>query len=94
MYKGRSIGRLINFLNEYCGVRIAYEVIFDNFKIEFHGQPFATYRWDGDTNIPTFNFLGDHLDYERIQERLKEATVKMLKEGETVHDKEGEEIAQ
>ena len=88
MYRGRCIGRLIEFLNEYCGVRYAYEVTFHagyNY-ITFHSHPFAAFRWDVNTNIPTFKFIGDFQHFESRQEQLKGMTVQKFKEGETVHE--------
>jgi hypothetical protein len=39
--------------------------------ITLRGEPFANYTWDGDTDIPTFEFLGSWVDFNKVQEARK-----------------------
>jgi hypothetical protein len=62
--RGRTIARLIQILELYSGVRVAYECTygFDSAAgfgtVSFFG-PWATYTWEGDTDTPAFKFLQD-----------------------------------
>ena len=59
-YKGRCIGRLMYFLYDYYR-ETDRAIFFTSGKdpmITLFGEPFANYEWDGDTDIPTFTFLG------------------------------------
>ena len=68
-YKGRCIGRLMRFLYEY-DMR-SDECVFHGEKedpmITLFGKPYANYTWDGDTDVPTFTFLGEFGFLERSQ---------------------------
>lgn len=72
-YKGRCIGRLMHFLYE-IDTR-SDSAIFGDGKtspmITLHGKPYADYVWDGDSDIPTFTFLGEfaHLDQKQAMEK-------------------------
>lgn len=71
MYKGQSCGRLIEFLDRMMGCSIAYEVIFDgDHSISYKGEPFATYYWLYDTDVPVFQFVGPDRQSRSEQQSL------------------------
>lgn len=79
-YRGRCIGRLLRFLWEYD--KRADELVFHSDihgpSITLYGKPYANYTWDGDTDVPTFKFLGeDRLFRSRIQKDKKAGIVKL-----------------
>ena len=72
-YKGRSIGRLMHFLYA-IDVNSDYSIFGEGKTspmITLHGKPYADYVWDGDSDIPTFTFLGEfaHLNQRQAQEK-------------------------
>ena len=72
-YRGRCIGRLMHFLYAYIP-KSDYAIFSDKKEspmITLFGQPFADYEWDGDTDIPTFTFLGEYKYLKEKQEREK-----------------------
>ena len=78
-YKGRCIGRLMSFLYEYHH-RTDECVFYEEDKdpmITLWGRPFANYVWDGDTDIPTFTFLGEWEFLNEIQKVKKEYLLKV-----------------
>ena len=72
-YKGRCVGRLMYFLYAYN--HITDECLFSGSKespmITLFGNPFDNYEWDGDTDIPTFTFLGKYIHLNDVQEQRK-----------------------
>ena len=80
-YKGRSIGRLMYFLYQYC-IK-SDECIFHGENktpmITLWGKPFANYTWDEDTDIPTFNFLGKWKNLNKVQKNKKEIILEVIK---------------
>lgn len=84
-YRGRCVGRLLHFLCEY---RIPFysDVIFqgprkgepDVGAITLRDKLFATYKWDGDTDVPTFKFYGASAPvFEQLQVHYKEDVLKL-----------------
>ena len=72
-YKGRCVGRLLHFLYRYnhnADVAIFHDPKHDP-MITLWNKPFANYTWDGDTDVPTFTFLGDFKHFAAVQEREK-----------------------
>ncbi len=68
-YIGRSFGRMIEFLDRYCGGWRAHECTFENDgSITFKKEPFISkVEWD-DFDAPTFHFEGKGKDcFERNQ---------------------------
>lgn len=88
-YKGRCIGRLMRFLYDYC-IKSA-ECIFhgenEDPMITLYGEPFANYIWDGDSDIPTFTFLGEYEYLNKVQERKKEYILELFKLAEELFGK-------
>lgn len=66
-YTGQSIGRIMNFIEEICGLRWAEECTFGSSDgwIRYHGKPFArVVSWEGkDNDIPFFEFTGENADW-------------------------------
>jgi hypothetical protein len=57
-YRGRSVGRLMGVLEVYCGgVSVVEELTFGTNTIFYRGDVFATYTWEGDTDVPVFTFV-------------------------------------
>jgi len=55
-YKGRGCGRILGYLEKYCGLHVAEEaIVYDN-KVTYWGETIATYTWDGDSDVATFIF--------------------------------------
>ncbi len=77
-YNGRCIGRLMHFLYYYH--HRTDECIFheehEDPMITLWGKPFANYEWDGDTDIPTFTFLGEWEFLNKTQKVTKENLLK------------------
>ena len=76
-YRGKSIGRQLHYIQEYCGLHFAELVLFggEGKEITYHGQPFATVEWR-DTEfkgvqIPWFTFLGQYEPFKVSQENSK-----------------------
>lgn len=87
MYKGKCVGRIIDFIREYCGCHISDHIIIDaEFSyIELHGQLFAIYIWIGDTDIPKFKFFGKFVHFGDNQVTKREYMIRrdnLLKGGE------------
>lgn len=79
MYQGQCIGRLIFFLEEYCGISCAHEFTFHPDQTVYYGeQMVARYAWNDD--FPAFDFYGPHAaDYERNQEERYEEVVRRIR---------------
>ena|ERR1700686_79176 len=70
--KGRSIGRLMFYINKYCGLRPAEMCTFGHpgGVIMLYDKPFATVGYAGkeENAIPIFCFVGEHADsYNKTQ---------------------------
>ena len=81
-YTGRSLGRILHFLAEYCGVSIARDVTFDLGVpvITHRGTSFAEVTWgeDDQWDVPTFKFLGPNARYyQQLQDERKEDLLKL-----------------
>lgn len=72
-YRGRNIGRLMRFLYEYDMGSDAYGIFSSNNRITYRhdGPLYATYTWDGDTDVPTFEFHGQFAHLNKVQEQKK-----------------------
>jgi hypothetical protein len=55
-YRGQSYGRILHYVNIYCGLRYAEEVAVYTDKITYHDNLLATFSWEGDTDRATFKF--------------------------------------
>ena len=53
-YRGRSIDRIPHFINAYCGLSAAENVLVVEGKVEYWGRLLATYTWKEGTDIPIF----------------------------------------
>ena len=72
-YKGRCLGRLMHFLYE-IDTNSDLAIFSSKDKtpmITLHGKPYADYVWDGDTDIPTFTFLGRFAHFNQTQAMSK-----------------------
>lgn len=68
-YPGNSIGRILHYLQVYCGVTVAESVCVGDGEIKQHGETIALYSWDN--GYPYFVFVNKH--YQQHQdEYLKE----------------------
>lgn len=77
-YKGRSFGRLLNYIDKYCGLYLAERVCYgstnDEWPITFNGKPFAKVTYD-ENEVPNFVFALEYEQYEKRQELLKDEMV-------------------
>lgn len=55
-YRGRSIGRILGYLERMTTLRIVEEAIVKNNSIEYYGEIIATYEWISDTDIALIKF--------------------------------------
>lgn len=55
-YRGRSCGRILAYLEKYCGLRVAEEATVHGDKVTWWGETIATYTWDENSDIATFVF--------------------------------------
>lgn len=72
-YRGKSVGRLIAFIEKICGYHISSQCIFGNEEVKLHGKRFATYKWckDRHYHFPYFTFRGERPNwYQRYQEDI------------------------
>lgn len=82
-YNGRCVGRLMYFLYKYhhasdsCIFHGKHKV--GGSQITLWGRPFANYTWDGDTDVPTFEFLGDFSFLNKVQKREKPLLLEDIK---------------
>jgi len=86
MYKGRCIGRLVNFLTDIIGVRDAYNVTFWggynainlNCNDLTSKNIIAIYKWcviDGMADVPHFIFFNDYEYWNAESEKKIKQTV-------------------
>lgn len=69
-HKGQTGYRLLNLIEQYCGFRVAEDMIMGHNKIEYQGELLATYCWSPDKNddTPYFQFFGKNKElYARNQ---------------------------
>lgn len=70
-YKGRVLGRLLYFLYKYTFKADTFKIgggkVYESNEITL----VATYTWDGDSDVPTFEFVGDYKCLGTIQDSLK-----------------------
>jgi hypothetical protein len=64
-YKGRSCGKILGYLEKYCGLRVAEEATVYSDKVVWWGENIATYTWDGDSDVATFVF-NENLKYSSL----------------------------
>ncbi len=82
-YKGKSIGRVIQFIYRYAGVYIAERVIFHTYprdgepgEITLWGRPFANYVWE-ESDVPVFQFHEEYNWLNKVQEQKREEVTLM-----------------
>jgi hypothetical protein len=85
MYKGKCIGRLIDFLEEYDPYNDRpHSVVFQGEDkkpmITLYGKPYANYVWtEGD--VPVFEFLGENKEWlTKVQETKKKDVIQIDKD--------------
>lgn len=75
-YRGRTIGRLLNFIHSYAPSRVAEQVQFKGDNVLLHGQLWATVEWEGDTDYPIFVFKGeDAANLTNTQQALRSRVI-------------------
>ncbi len=59
-YRGKNCGRILHFLEHYCGLHVAEHAKFsDNYQLTYFGKLLATYKWSEKTfegDVPEFEF--------------------------------------
>lgn len=73
-YQGRCIGRVLHFLEHYCGLHVAEHARIGGDYVELHGARIATYGWCesfGEADVPAFTFLGDRADDWMLGQNVK-----------------------
>lgn len=77
-YKGRCVGRLLHFLYDYTkqadGFCFAGNKVYADSKCK---KLVATFIWDGNTDVPTFQFVGEFKSLETQQSQRKPQIVKV-----------------
>ncbi len=73
-YKGRSIGRVIQFIYRYSNVHIAEHVQIGDGEVTLHGKPFATYVWE-EGDVPHFTFAPEYAFLQKVQDYKKAEVV-------------------
>lgn len=61
-YQGRCIGRVLHFLEHYCGLHGAEYARVGGDYVELHNARIATYGWCesfGEADVPAFTFAGE-----------------------------------
>ncbi len=70
-YKGRTIGRLLYFLYKYTFKADTFKIgngfVYESDEVTL----VATYKWDGDSDVPTFEFVDDYKCLGTIQDSIK-----------------------
>lgn len=78
-YRGKSIGRMNHYIQEYCGIRYAEEVEYDGRQITFGGRIFATVEWKHTeywgVQVPWFYFCGEFQSFEAGQRSNRETVM-------------------
>jgi hypothetical protein len=77
-HKGRCIGRLMFFLYKYSSLTDRCTFDGKEQSVYLNGKLFAKYTWDEDSDIPTFEFLGEHISLNILQSSLKPLIIKNL----------------
>lgn len=75
-YKGKSVGRIIQFIYRYCGCHIAERIQIGNKEITYFGEPFATFEWD-EKEIPHFTFSEKFKHFQKIQDDKKNEAINL-----------------
>lgn len=86
-YKGRCVGRLLFFLFQYhpLGDECVFHGQDKSPMITLLGKPFADYRWDGDSDVPTFKFFGEFSYLENVQQSAKPDILRYERREQSVH---------
>lgn len=97
-YEGQSVGRILHFLYEYCGLNIAEQAIVGNSKIHYpyEGHHIATFTFD-EFDVPTFVFEANKfISEESVRTYTKNQADKkekiLAEERERLIDKTGSEL--
>jgi len=93
-YKGKSCGKLLHFINEYCTLHLAEQVIVGDGKISYCNKPFAKVKWivkelnEVKIDVPVFTFFGENKEiWEKEQNIKQEVAIIQSKE---YHDSRGD----
>ena len=70
-YEGRVRGRILYFLYRYTFKADTFKIIDGKIYESNETTLVATYTWDGDSDVPTFKFVGDYKCLDTIQKSLK-----------------------
>lgn len=73
-YKGQSIGRILYFLNKYCGLDVAEQAVLRDDMVTYYGKVIARFTWSkefGEADVPDFIFCGDNAEYYTDNQILK-----------------------
>jgi hypothetical protein len=70
-YRGKSIGRILHYVQEYCGLHIAEHVFVGEGKVELWSAPFARISWketgfEG-VQVPWFTFVSTTWDKQQAK---------------------------
>lgn len=70
-YQGQSVGRVLHFLEHYCGLHVAEHATIGPDFVSMYGERIATYAFAGD--VPVFYFVNDDSRNRRQVECLADA---------------------
>ena len=71
-YRGRSVGRILHALNFYTTLHIAERATVGKEEIHFpENNLFATFTWEGDTDIPIITFVGENKEKWQKEQTAK-----------------------
>lgn len=74
-YRGRCIGRVLHFVEHYCGLHLAEHVTVGDGAVTDRGRQLATYTWSdrfGEWDVPEFKFAPCNSMYEYQQRTRRE----------------------
>ncbi len=79
-YRGRSLGRVLAFVEQYCGLHVAEYVTVGEYKVSYYNSDtFASYEWDGCTDVPIFTFYGEEAGrYTDNQTELRDKIIEKM----------------
>lgn len=67
-YRGRCVGRIMAFLFAADSSSDEWARIGTN-QINFYNNPFASFEWLGDTDIPVFTLTEEYESYKHVLDR-------------------------
>lgn len=93
-HRGQSIGRILHFIEAYCGFDVMEHCTVGSDSVHYYGEKIATYEWlPGYEDIPVFEFLpvksysGEDLSIAR-KKNQKEKLLEALMASENLPEKE------